>query len=165
MHFGAARSQPAGEAVREVGAFATRSKALLDAIDQTVDSLVSNTELLQLLTGQAHRLIDKLRSREWEADLDPDGTIANQLRLGAEQLQARYDRALAGREAARRDPVLREDDGVVDAYTQFIAALADYHNALEDMRETVGMLDALRSPRSETAYTSADDLFAAILRS
>lgn len=163
MYFGAARSA-AAVAVREVSAFTTRSKALLDAIDRTVDSLTANTELLQVLTTQAHRLIDILRSREWETELDPDGELAEALRRGAQQMQVRHEQAQVRLEAARRDPLLRDDDGVVDAYTAFIAVLADCHDALEEMRETLEMMDALRSPRSETVYSNADDLFAAILR-
>jgi hypothetical protein len=52
---------------------------------------------------------------------------------------------------------LTDEDGVADCFTGYVAALADIHNALEDLRDTIETLDSLKSPIAGS-FTDVDDL-------
>lgn len=96
--------------------------------------------------------------------IDPDGRIADLLRKGAAAAQRMHAEQVARRESARADPDLREEDGVVEAFSAFVDALAEVHNLLEDLRDTIETLDAERSPVVGRAFGSADELVEDMLR-
>lgn len=66
-------------------------------------------------------------------------------------------------QAAKIDPALHVEDGVAEAWSQFIDALADHHNALEELRDTVETLDALLSPKTGPEYTDVDEMIGDLL--
>jgi hypothetical protein len=66
--------------------------------------------------------------------------------------------------AALRDPLLRDDDGVVDAYDEAIEAVCDWHDALDVLADCVLEIEADHGGAGSPAFDSADDLIAALRR-
>lgn len=145
----------------EICGVAARSLGLLDAIDRTVALLETDNVMIRSITAQAEKTRCALLERgEPSAVVDPDGRIADSLKRVAEAITKDYNLAIECRESARCDKDLSPDDGVVDAFSEHIAALADFHNAVEDLRDTMETLDSLRSPSAGKTYTDIDKLFA-----
>jgi hypothetical protein len=151
-----------GPSSGQVQAQAMRSVTLLNAIESTVLNLASNTTILRAMANDTRGLIAELEGRDLDQLIDPDGRTCELLEQAAEGAHRVYKKALAKREAARRDHLLRGEDGVEDAYTSYIAAIADFHNALEDARNMVADIDALKSPVAGGAFTDVDAMFAAL---
>lgn len=145
----------------EITGMVTRSVALLDAIEQTVTLLRGDTEVLVFLANQAKEVTSNLSGIEPATVIDSDGSISESLVKLCTQLGHDYVIAIAKRDAARSDPQLTQDDGVEDAYTQHIDALADLHNAIENLRESMEVHDARLSP-VVGSYANVDDLFVAL---
>ncbi len=148
----------------EITGVVARSVHLLDAIEETVNSLDGHTEMLQLLVEQGRRVLSALgQSQDVVAKglIDPDNVISGKLKASAEKIHTDYLAAIAARESARLDPELRPDDGVEQAYTEHIAALADLHNVIEDLRDTMETIDARHSP-TIGSFDNVDDLFSAL---
>lgn len=150
-------------AQNEVGAVASRSLHLLDAIDETVTSLENNRQLVTLLSDHAKKQVAALKASPPAHEIDEDGKVSEKLDLAAQHLRRIYDDAIRRRKAAVEDADLHPDDGIVDAYTAFIAAAADFHNSLEDLRDVVETLDSLHSPTAEGGpYENVSDLLKAL---
>lgn len=146
----------------EINGMAARSIALLSAIEKTVSALCGNTEALNFLTTQASSLVEIIANSDWTSEIDPNGALALQLTNVSDRLKRDYTDAIARRQAARDDPALTSDDGVEDAYTAFIASLADLNNLIEELRDVMQTIDAQKSPTTGKQYTNVDDLFADI---
>lgn len=145
----------------EITGVVTRSVALLDAIEQTVTLLHGDTEVLVFMANQAKEVTARVAGIEPQKAIDPDCSISVSLKKLCEQLEQDYKSAIARRSAARMDPQLTKDDGVEDAYSLHIAALADLHNAIEALRESMEIHDSRLSP-VVGSYNNVDDLFAAL---
>ena len=52
---------------------------------------------------------------------------------------------------------------MADAYSAFIEALGQLHDTIEALREWIATHDAVLQPTTGAVYSSADDLFAALL--
>ena len=52
---------------------------------------------------------------------------------------------------------------MAEAYGEFIAILRELHDTIEALREWIGTHDAVLQPATGAVYSSADDLFAALL--
>lgn len=74
-----------------------------------------------------------------------------------------YQDACRRHQSACKDPQLYPDDGVADAYSAFIEALGQLHDTIEALREWIATHDAVLQPTTGAVYSSADDLFAALL--
>lgn len=152
------RSGAVGPTSREVQEQAFRSMKLLDAIEGTVTRLVSDTEIIRTLVREFSGFREYLRSKEPVGLLDPEGRARAMFERAAEVALRIYNDSIAGREGARRDKALTGEDGVEDAFTSFIEAIADLHNLCEDISDTMATLDAERSPVIGSANTP-EDLF------
>ena len=66
-------------------------------------------------------------------------------------------------QSAGADPALHPDDGVDDAYDEYLGAVRDVHDTVEALREWIVTRDAVLEPSTGDTHASADALFAAIL--
>lgn len=150
----------ASRCAREITGMAQRSIALIDTIDGVIDALRGDTELFRFMAEQGQKMAQAIKCSERDTPIDSDGAISGHLREAAAKMLMGYNRAIAQRESARLDPELREDDGVVEAFTDLIGALADSHNSLEDLREAMETKDAMISAATGEVYTDVDKMFA-----
>lgn len=149
----------------QMQAYASRTLVFLQAIETTIRSLATDTAVVSTLVNEARETLSQLEKSEQTADIDPNGRICDLLEKAAASAERTYNVAVQRRQAARDDKALTEEDGVVDAYTAFIAAIADFHNVVEDLRDTVATLDASRLPGTGKSFTSADELIEHLLNS
>jgi hypothetical protein len=145
-------------------AYASRTLDLLQLIEKTVGRLQADTDLLRVWSDDVRRVIASTAAADHGREIDPDGRTAYLLRKGAAAAKRMHAEQIARRESARADPDLRDDDGVVEAFSAFIDAVAEVHNLLEDLLDTIETLDAERSPVIGGTFGSADDLVADMLR-
>lgn len=147
----------------QVQAQAARSLALLLAIESTIERLTQNAAITRIVAREVESFNDRLRAQHSGADLDPEGCASELLLRSAELAERVHAREVARREAARRDHRLNGDDGVEEACSDYIAALAEYHTAVGELRETLLIAKARRSAVGNTLYDDADALVADIL--
>jgi hypothetical protein len=145
----------------EIAGVAARSVALLDAIEDTVNSLAGHTEVLRLISDQGRRILAQLAEAPPPGVIDSNGSISEDLRRTAAKTLKDYHDAIERRNCARNAPELTPEDGVEDAYTNHIQALADLHNTIEDMRDAMETLDSMHSP-VVGSFANVDDLFTAL---
>lgn len=141
---------------------AARSLALLQAIELTVTSLASDTEVFNLFAKHASDLAKGLVETEHAELLDKDGATAAKFKAGAEAIARLHARAIRRRDAARKDGRLTDEDGVEDAFDAYIASLADFHNEVESLRELMENLDSLKEPALPEVFTDVDALIASL---
>lgn len=142
-----------------IAAQASRSLHLLSAIENTIEGVETDARLMANLAEEARRILETLDGST-PGLVDPDGRTGDLLSKGAAAARRLYDFAIRKRQAARDDPQLTGEDGVVEAYDAYIAAAADLHNMLEDLRDTLETIDSLQSPSTGKQYTSVEDLLA-----
>ena len=151
---------PVAATSSSVQAQALRSAHLLNAIEATVSNLVSDAEFVHTMVNEIKTFNALLEAYEGEALLDPEGLACAHLERAAEAAERMYKRAIERCDAARQDKALRPDDGVVEAFKAYIAAAADLHNVLEDVRNLIAYIDALKSPTEGQTFSDAEALFA-----
>lgn len=148
------RGGAVGPTSSEVQEQAARSVRLLDAIEGTVTRLVSDTEIVRTLVREFSGFREYLCSKEPAGLLDPEGRARAMFEKAAMAALRIYNDNIAARERARNDGALTGEDGVEDAFTSFIEAVADLHNLCEDIRDAMATLDAERSPVVGSATTT-----------
>lgn len=156
------RLQPCGAA--SVQAFASRTLEFLQVIERTIQSVLADTEVLRANTRDLRRLLEKLAAGGKLVELDPTGRVVDLLSQASASCVRIRERALLQRASAVSDPDLFDEVEVVDAYSDYIDAIADAHNAIEDLSDTVQTLDALHSPVVGQAFESADALIEDMLK-
>jgi hypothetical protein len=159
MHFDFELSSHAKPTSSQVQAQAARSVALLNAIEATVSRCTADAAIIAVLNSEFAKFLEYLRTSEPEGLLDPEGRACDLFEQGSNTALRLYNKAVERREHARRDTRLTGEDGVEDAYTELIAELADFHNVLEDIRDSMATIDSERSKVVGSANT-ADDLLA-----
>lgn len=142
-------------------AFAARNLELLAAIENTLDALTADTRLLNALHEGYQEIQDKLADHQTR--VDPDGRMGAVLEKTADTCGRIYRDAQKRHESARTDPQLQPDDGVTDAYSEFMEALRTLHATVEELREWIATHDAVLEPTTGAVYSNVDDLFAALL--
>lgn len=141
----------------QVVAHAARSVALLHVIESTIEVVTSNAAIVRSVTSDLLALIDRVDEYDGDALLDPEGRACDLFEKASQSALRLYETCPTKIAAAKRDHNLRDDDGVVDAWQDLMAALADYHNAIQDLRDRILTVDALKSPRSR-AYSDIEEL-------
>lgn len=144
----------------QVQAQATRSLAFLNVIETTVQHLVTNTEIARIAAREALRFSERIRLHGAEGDLDPEGHSGEIVLQAAETAARVHAREVRRRDHARLDPQLKAEDGIEDACNAYIEALAEFHTALMEMRDTILISTALASARAPRVYTDAQSLMA-----
>jgi hypothetical protein len=146
----------------QLQAYAARSLHLLRDIEQTLFALDTECKALDAFSTDADRLLAELEGAQLGRQLDPEQRICR-LFVQAEETAERVHAGASRRKAAAiADARLHHEDGVVDAYDDFLEAVARYHNALSLLRERVAVHDALLSPRGAETYTDAAALMSDI---
>lgn len=156
MHHDFETGRHVGPTSGQVQAQAARSVALLNAIEGTITRLVSDTEITYTLVRESRLFLESLKSSERTELLDPEGRACDLFKQGSAASLRLYNKCIDKRNAARTATELSSEDGVAEAYTGFIAALADLHNVLEDIRDTMATLDAELSPVVGVAASHAE---------
>ena len=148
---------------RVTGETATRSLEVLQAIEQTIDSV---RWLANRAEGDAKFLIkeaDALRAGSNGTPFDSDGKLSAAIDTVGDTIGHVYKGFVAKRNAALAAPELRSDDGVVAAYTEAIDNLGHLYDAISDLREVVLIHDGLLSPEIGEPTSDVDGLFAKLL--
>ena len=146
-----------GPTSSQVQAQAARSVALLNAIEATVTRCTADAEIIGVLNREFSRFLEYLKTHEPVGLLDPEGRACDLFEQASSTALRLYNKCIERRESARRDTRLTGEDGVEDAFTALISELADFHNILEDTRDSMSTLDAERSEVVGRA-SSADEL-------
>lgn len=121
---------------------ANRSLDLLRAIEETILAINLITDNLHTYTRYAGMSYDKLQSSKLTSIIDESGQIADELNNAQSKILELYNVFISKRDAARNDKNLKNEDGVVDCYVHAIAAAADLHNILNDLRWEIYEHDA-----------------------
>lgn len=149
----------------QMQAFASRTLSFLHLIESTVRSLETDSDVISSLASDCRATLEKVVASSIDVPLDPEGRVCELLEQGSATAARIYADAIRRREFARNDKALTDDDGVVEAYSKFIAAVADFHNAVEDLRDTIATVDASLQSGTGQTFKSADDLIAHLLSS
>jgi hypothetical protein len=142
-------------------ALAARNLDLLRAIENTVDNLVADTDLVRSICRTYVEIQQKLSANETE--IDPTGHISAVLEKASESCSRIYKDAQRRHQSAAADPQLRSDDGVTDAYSEFMESLNDLHSSIEELREWIGDHDAVLQPTTGETFNSVSSLFDSLL--
>lgn len=142
-------------------AFAARNLELLTAIEHTLDALTADTDLLRAIHVGYEEIRAALEGSP--AAIDEDGRLQAVLDKASAACARIYHDACQRHASACQDPQLRPGDGVADAYGAFIDAVRELHDSIESLREWIATHDAVLQPTTGAVYTSAADLFAALL--
>lgn len=145
-----------------VQAVAARNLQLLQAIESTLSRLDSDTGLLLAIGRAFEEITNSLTERAQDQPVDPEGAACVALMQASDACSRMYSNAARQHQAACRDRSLREGDGVVEAFEEYLAALRSVHDLVEDVRNWVETHDALLEPATGVVYTNADDLIAAL---
>ena len=145
-----------------IAGVAARNFGLLRAIEETLDVLSHDTRVYGLITDTYAELQAKLTAQNGTATIDPDGKIDALLQASTQASSHIYADAQKRHQSACNAPELHDDDGVTDAYAQYLAAIEAAHDAAEDLRQWILTHDAVLQPAKEGRFTSVDDLFNAI---
>lgn len=145
----------------ELTQYANRTLDFLNIIEKTLRSVTQEVDLIQTLARGCERYTKKIREMSPARELDPTGRVSELLILAAASAERSYDEAILRRNSARADKSLNVDDGVVECFEGLVAALADFHNGIDELRDAVEMHDALLSPVTGT-HTDVEELIAAL---
>lgn len=145
-----------------IAGVAARNLGLLQAIEETLDVLSRDTRVYGLITDTYAELQAKLTAQNGTATIDPDGKIDALLQASTQASNHIYADAQQRHQSACNAPELHDDDGVADAYAQYLAAIEAAHDAAEGLRQWILTHDAVLQPAKEGRFTSVDDLFNAM---
>lgn len=132
---------------KEITGMANRSFALLNTIDEVVASVSGDVDAYRFLANQAIVLTSKLKDLPEEAPLlDPEGNSVAKFIDSLEAISRLYHDAEMRRSSAINDPELTDEDGVADVFSVCMEALLNLHRAIENLREAIETIDAMKSP-------------------
>lgn len=143
-------------------AFAARNLRLLGEIESTLNALKADIGLVKSITEGYDEIEQKLASRE--TLIDPEGRLQGLITKASDTCVRIYSDLKRRHAAACIDPQLRPDDGVAEAYDEYLSAVEALHDRLEEFREWVAIHDAILQPSTGAVYSTVDDLFDALLK-
>ena len=138
----------------------TKNIVLLKAIEQTVNWLVRIQNNAKADASFADTAAEAIKTCERVKPIDVDGTLCALIEETESGLERLHTLLVSKRNAAQKAPELEGDhkSAVVDEYTNAIAAVADLHNLMGDLRWAVGEHDAdLEKPVGAT-FSKKDEL-------
>lgn len=142
-------------------ALAARNLELLGAIENTLDGLVADTDLVRSISRTYSELKSKLLSNTTE--IDPSGRICAVLDKASGSCVRIYNDAKNRNVSARLDPQIRADDGLVDAYNEFVTAVNELHDTIEELSDWISTHDAVLQPTTGKTFETVDSLFDSLL--
>lgn len=131
-----------------------RSLLLLGIIDETLESLIMVSDDITGLNAMFSARLDSLVDVE---HVIPEEHIIPALEQSQDSMAEMHRVFSARRKAAVRDPILSEDDGVVDAYDVAINAVCELNNTIEKLRWAILEHNADMDPSSESHLVSDDE--------
>ena len=163
----ASRDEAQCNAAAEVRSFcesvsvsATRSITLLKAIEQTVDWLVWMRGIAKTNAQFADKAAQAIKICERVKVIDADGTLCALFEETEADVCRVHEMLLSKRNAGIKAPELvgHHKETIVDEYTSTIAAVADLHNMMADLRWAIGEHDADLERPSEAEFSSKEEL-------
>ncbi len=142
-------------------ALAARNLDLLRAIENTVDCLSADTDLVRSICATYAEIQTKLSPSTIE--IDPTGHIRSVLEKASGSCARIYEDAKKRHLSATTDPHLRSDDGVVDAYDEFMSSINQLHDTIEELCEWISTHDAILQPTVGLVFETVDSLFDSLL--
>lgn len=116
-----------------------RSIDVLADIDSTIEAMELTSDMLRAFEAFAVKACAKLAKAG--CPLDPNGVLNALLEKASCEVHELYNTLIERRESARRDDRLQQEDAIEEAFTEAIAASADLHNAIEELRFIVAEND------------------------
>lgn len=132
----------------KIEAESARSIGLLRDIENTMSHLNRLKEQLRSDSGNVNELIEAVENIE--DVIDQDDSVSVQLEQAQNRINDLYNELVIRRLAGRNDNRLIKEDGIEDAYTEAIEAVADLHNQLNALRWAINEHDADISPVSKS---------------
>lgn len=146
---------------QQVRVDASRDLKLLRTIETTLDALDIDQERVNQLNQAAEQFIDLAKKSVSSAIGDSTGLVT--LFDGArDEVGEAHGILVEKHRSAISDPVLHDDDGIVEAYACLLSATAALYNNLNELSWIIGEHEADLDKTLPGAYSNADDLFAAM---
>lgn len=131
-----------------------RSLRLLSMIDETIESLSMVSDDITGLNAMFSARLDSLVDVEHPI---PEEHIIPALEQSQDSMAEMHGVFSTRRKAAVRDPMLSDEDGVVDAYDAAINAVCELNNTIEKLRWAILEHNADMEPSSESLLVSDDE--------
>lgn len=144
-------------------AFAARSLFLLKAIDSTIDYLASNVAIVRQAALDTQATLEDLKTAQPSGPINASGQATSKLDQCLDMLHNIFNREKACHLAACNDSRLKPEDGVKDAYEEYLAVMTELHDAIFELKDWIETHDALLEPSTSGAFTTADDLFKSLM--
>jgi hypothetical protein len=149
-------------AARAAEAIGARSLALLRAIDEAVEALELDIELLSNISTAAMELNAELKNNPPKTRMESVDRLVDTLRQGVTTAATVYHTAKQRLAELQEHSNLREDDGITDSCRRYIEAVADVHDALQDLAERIEEVDADFEQPLPGKFASIKDLTASL---
>jgi hypothetical protein len=149
---------------RQLYAGTHRDLDFLNTIEEICGALRYYTDSLRGQIRDVIALTEKIGQRTSNGQLDPSGVALSNYEQSQDAIASYVRDLVARRESAVNDPDLRDDDGVVEAYDEMIAAERDLHAALGDLIGALAEHDADRSAKIGAPAKSAEELIGLLRR-
>jgi len=144
-------------------AFAARNLHLLSAIESTLDALQADTGLIVSIEHTYEEIHEMLIDAAQDLTEEGIQLCLSPVEKGSDTVSRLWRDARARHKAACNDPQLQADDGVADAWQQFMDALHSLHDKIEEVRNWLEDVGACMQPRGEQVFTDVDDMFTSIM--
>ncbi len=135
-----------------------RSIDLLRNIEDTISGLAYDRRFFGEFAQTAADFTRDIASSRKGVPIDPDGKLEETLSKAQEAAHSLHGTYVRKRRFAREDPNVRDEDGLVEEFTQTLAVLADLHNKLNELRWTIGEHDADLEPKGDQRLQSAQQI-------
>lgn len=148
----------------QVSASAAQNLDLLRKIEQTVDWLVLLQDTAAAHEKFANSVAERVKACDLEVPLDPGDELTSCFEKAESTIEKLHAVLVDKRESAIADPDLRGDHeaAVVEEFTRSIAAVADLHSAVTDLRWSLLEHDADVDKERSEAFESVADLMASL---
>jgi len=138
----------------------TKNIVLLKAIEQTVNWLVRIQNSAKADASFADKAAEDIKTCERVKPIDVDGTLCALIEETENGLERLHQLLISKREAGRnaRELVGDHKTAVVDEYSNAIAAIADLHNLMAELRWVIGEHDADLEKPEGPAFSTKEEL-------
>lgn len=145
-----------------ISAETTKSLDLLRAIENTVFWLSVIQNRANAESGLATKVAEAIKVCDRTTPIDADDKLSGIIEGVEAGLNDLYNLLISKREAARKAAELdgADKDLIVEEYTTAIAAVADLHNAMADLRWAVMEHDVDLEKDTGKPYADVDKMFA-----
>jgi len=143
--------------------FAARNLTLLNAIETTLDALRADTGLIASIERTYDEIYDILIEAAQELTQDGIQLCLTPVEKASDAVSRLWCDARDRQQSANADLQLRPDDGVTEAWQELMDALHSLHAKIEEVRDWLEDMAAIREPHESRVFTNVDDLVASIM--